>query len=301
MINDRIILIPIPALFSFQECLWFLNRNYDDCLHIVHQDDIMKAIEFEGEIFLVRVIENGSFLEVDILIGEISRESKTFISQYIIEWLDMDRNIQPFYDLLSKDSRLAYMTEEYKGLRLLGIADLFEAICWCIIGQQINLTFAYKVKRRLIEKYGKRIEYHGESFFIFPDSDILAAVDAEELRAMQFSQQKIDYVIGTAKAFSNGTLSKEMIKELPDFSARKKALTAQKGIGAWTANYVLMKSLKEPECIPHGDIGLLNALANHNIISQRSDLDKIAAFFETFKGWESYLVFYLWRSLTVRI
>ncbi|WP_221392251.1 DNA-3-methyladenine glycosylase [Dyadobacter sp. NIV53] len=301
MISDRILLIPIPALFSFQECLWFLNRNYDDCLHIIHQHDIMKAIEFEGEIYLVRVTENGSFLEVNILVGEVSYESKKFVSDYIIEWFDMNRNIQPFYDLLKKDGRLAYMAEDFKGLRLLGIENLFEAICWCVIGQQINLTFAYKVKRRLIEKYGKRIEYQGELYFIFPDSDTLANVDIEELRAMQFSQQKINYVVGTAIAFSNGTLSKAIIEELPDFASRKKTLTDQKGIGAWTANYVLMKSLKEPGCIPHGDIGLLNALANHNIIGQRSELDKISAFFETFKGWESYLVFYLWRSLTVRI
>ena len=301
MTNDRLILIAIPALFSFEECLWFLNRNYDDCLHVIDKGTITKAIPFGGELYLIRIFQTGNFLEVNVLKGEITIESKNFLVNYVTEWFDLDRNVQPFYDLLSKDSRLAYMTEEYKGLRLLGIADLFEAICWCIIGQQINLTFAYKVKRRLIEKYGKRIEYHGESFFIFPDSDILAAVDAEELRAMQFSQQKIDYVIGTAKAFSSGILSKKMIEELPDFASRKKALTAQKGIGAWTANYVLMKSLKEPECIPHGDIGLLNALANHNIISQRSELDKIAAFFETFKGWESYLVFYLWRSLTIRI
>lgn len=301
MIHDRIVLIKIPALFSFQECLWFLNRNYDDCLHIIHEDSIMKAIEFEGEIFLVRIKENGSFLEVDILVGEISAGSKQFIIDYITEWFDMKRNIQPFYDLLHSDGRLAYMSKEYKGLRLLGIADLFEAVCWCIIGQQINLTFAYKVKRRLIEKYGKRIDYNGESFFIFPTSETLAAVDAEDLRAMQFSQQKIDYVIGAAKAFSEGTLGKEKLQELPDFASRKKALTKQKGIGEWTANYVLMKSLKEPQCIPHGDIGLLNALANHHIISQRSEQSKITAFFESFNGWESYMVFYLWRSLTVRI
>ena len=301
MNTDQIILIPIPALFSFEECLWFLNRNYDDCLHIIHQDNIMKAIEFEGQIFLIRIQENGSFLEVDILIGESSPESKRFITDYITEWFDLDRNIQPFYDLLKKDGRLAYMAEEYKGLRLLGIADLCEAICWCIIGQQINLTFAYKVKIRLIEKYGKKVDYEGETYYIFPESETLANADVEDLRAMQFSQQKIDYTIGTAKAFANGTLSKEMIKALPDFTSRKKALTNLKGIGEWTANYALMKSLKEPQCIPHADIGLLNALANHDIIADRSEQNKINAFFETFKGWESYAVFYLWRSLTVRV
>ncbi|MNH27377.1 hypothetical protein D3C79_874840 [compost metagenome] len=58
-----------------------------------------------------------------------------------------------------------------------------------------------------------------------------------------------------------------------------------------------MKTLKEYTCIPHGDIGLLNALANHQIITDRKDIAAINRFFEDFKGWESYLTFYLWRSL----
>ncbi|MCE7064744.1 DNA-3-methyladenine glycosylase [Dyadobacter sp. CY326] len=301
MNSERTILIPIPALFSFDECLWFLNRNYDDCLHIIKDGAIFKSIEIEKEILLICIKENGGFLELDILVGEPSQENKAYLVAYVREWFDMDTNIQPFYDKLKTDGRLAYMTERYKGLRLIGISNLFEAICWCIIGQQINLSFAYKVKRRLVERYGPRIDFNNESYYTFPEPEILANVDIDDLKAMQFSQQKADYVIGIAKAFASGSLDKESLRALPDFTARKKALTAHKGIGAWTANYALMKSLKEPEGIPHGDIGLLNALSSHNIIHERSETSKIEALFSNFAGWESYLVFYLWRSLTVKV
>ena len=301
MKNETSILVPIPALFSFEECLWFLNRNYDDCLHVIDENSITKAIEFEGRILLFRIVQTGSFLEVNILKGEISQSSKEFVMAYVVKWFDLSRNIQPFYDLLEKDSRLAYMAADYKGLRLIGIADLFETICWCIIGQQINLSFAYKVKRALVEKYGTKVDFEGESYYIFPKSAVLAALTIEDLKEIQFSKQKALYVIGTAEIFASGTLTKEHLMALPDFDSRKKALTNLKGIGAWTANYVLMKCLGDPECITHGDIGLLNALASHNIISQRNETDKIESFFKIFAGWESYLVFYLWRSLTVRI
>jgi DNA-3-methyladenine glycosylase II len=117
---------------------------------------------------------------------------------------------------------------------------------------------------------------------------------------MQFSEKKAEYTIGIARAFLEGRLDKEKIASLPDLAARKKALTDHKGIGVWTANYALMKSLKEPECIPHGDIGLLNALSYHNIINDRKEQEKIDALFSAFAGWESYLVFYLWRSLAVK-
>ncbi|NIJ54116.1 DNA-3-methyladenine glycosylase family protein [Dyadobacter arcticus] len=298
--NNERILIPIPALFSFDECLWFLNRNYDDCLHVIKGNAIFKTLEIGGEVILIRIREKAAFLEVTILQGRASAENKAYLTDYVFEWFDMRHSIQPFYDLLIADGRFAYMTEAYKGLRLIGISNLFEAICWCIIGQQINLSFAYKLKRRLVERFGIETEQDGDVYHVFPAAEILSAANVDELKAIQFSQKKAEYIIGIANAFANGALSKKFLLDLPDFDSRKKALTDHKGIGIWTANYVLMKCLREPGGIPHGDVGLLNALSNHDIIKDRGEAGKIQALFDQYQGWESYLVFYLWRSLAVK-
>ena len=114
---------------------------------------------------------------------------------------------------------------------------------------------------------------------------------------MQFSDRKAEYIITIAKAFSAGEMSKELLQLLPTLQAKQESLTKIKGIGIWTANYALMKSLREPASVPHGDVGLLNALSNHGIIKDRTEISKIESLFKKFKGWESYLVFYLWRSL----
>ena len=114
---------------------------------------------------------------------------------------------------------------------------------------------------------------------------------------MQFSGKKAEYLIGLAQLFDDGLMSKNKLPSLPDFPSRQKALTDIRGIGIWTANYALMKSLKETSSIPHGDAGLLNALKAHRIIEQKTDTEPISDLFNSFSGWESYLVFYLWRSL----
>ena len=114
---------------------------------------------------------------------------------------------------------------------------------------------------------------------------------------MQFSDKKAEYIITVANAFATGALSKEILQALPTLQAKQETLTRLKGVGIWTANYALMKSLREPASVPHGDVGLLNALANHDIIKDRTETTKIEQLFKKFKGWESYLVFYLWRSL----
>jgi DNA-3-methyladenine glycosylase II len=294
------ILIPVPPNFSFQECIWFLNRNYDDCLHVIGPNSIRKAIEFDGQVFVFEIQEKGNFLKINVLNGETRAGLIDFVIAYIREWFDMDRDIQPFYQLLETDENLDYMVDSFRGLRLIGIADLFEALCWSIIGQQINLTFAYKLKRRLVEKYGKSVELDGEVYHVFPLSQILSGAHCDDLRAMQFSQKKAEYLIELAGTFKDGRLSKQIISALPDFLSRQRALTAQRGIGVWTANYSLMKSLRESGGIPYGDVGLFNALVSHNVIVSRTETDRIDKFFASYKGWETYVVFYLWRSLAVK-
>jgi DNA-3-methyladenine glycosylase II len=126
----------------------------------------------------------------------------------------------------------------------------------------------------------------------------VSTLSVPELRELQFSNKKAEYLIGVANAFVRHILSKEILSALPDFSSRQKMLTAIRGIGVWTANYVLMKSLKEPCCIPLGDAGILNALMNHEVIKVKTDSQSINEFFKTFSGWESYLTFYLWRTLS---
>ncbi|WP_315825056.1 hypothetical protein [Paraflavitalea speifideaquila] len=98
--------------------------------------------------------------------------------------------------------------------------------------------------------------------------------------------------------FAEGEISKRLLQELASYEEQVKLLTGIRGIGIWTANYALMKTLKQLQAIPYGDAGLLNALLNHQLIKDKKDTVGIDELFGGFKGWESYLVFYLWRSLS---
>lgn len=296
--QQDILRIEQPDLFSLRECLWFLDRGYDDCLFRVNKEEVIKAILINGEPVLFSVSEEQATLAVKILKGTPDARGQQTLKDYIIDWFDMRTDLQPFYRLLEKDKRLAYMSADYRGLRLINIADLFEALCWSIIGQQINLTFACKLKRRLVEGYGQEIRWDDHSYHLFPACTVLANCTVADLKPMQFSDSKARYLIGVAQAFADNTLSRELIDSLPNYDEKHKALIAFKGIGTWTANYVLMKTLREPTAIPHGDVGLLKALTSHEIIRERNEVEKISRFFKKYKGWESYLVFYLWRSLS---
>jgi DNA-3-methyladenine glycosylase II len=288
--------IPIPQNFSFQECLWFLDRNYDDCLHEVRPDSVRKAIFMNNEPTLIEITESGNQLIINVLNGNNSEKE---LIEFVKDWFDYDRDLRPFYQLLEKDAELKYMTTHYRGLRLLGIPDLFEALCWSIIGQQINLTFAYKLKRRFTEAYGTKLTYGESDYYLFPKPEIVANIKVEDLLPQQFSNRKAEYLIEIAKQFVSGNISKEILSAHTTAEAIR-LLVSVRGIGEWTANYALMKSLKRLECVTYGDVGLYNALHKIKSFPKRPSRDELDLFFVNFKNWEAYTVFYLWRSLAVK-
>lgn len=293
--------LAVPVDFNFGECLWFLDRGFDDCLYRVDKSGVTKLLELTAGLALVRMEKEAGELKVSVLNRSLSPEEVAELKRYLNDWFDLELDLTPFYELIGRDPRLSFMKVDYFGLRLIGIPDLFEAICWAIIGQQINLTFAYKLKRKLVERYGATLDFENQRYFLFPKAEVLTNVLQEELQTMQFSRSKAAYVLHIAAAFANQTLSKAVLRAMPDLAARQKALINVKGVGLWTANYALMKSLKERSCIPHGDAGLLNALVNLDLIRDKKDAPEIEAFFSGFSEWESYLVFYLWRSLSKRV
>ena len=294
----KTLLIPKPALFSFEECLWFLNRNYDDCLHHIEPGILSKAICINGENIAFTLQTNEQHLLLNITHGDSNSLLQQQLIHYITDWFDLARDITPFYGLLEKNKTLGYMAKAFQGFRLIGIHDLYEALCWSIIGQQINLTFAYTLKRRLVEKYGQSLTVDQQTLYVFPRPDVLQYATVADLRPLQFSERKAEYLILISQLFAAGAISIQHVEQCASYDEQVQLLTAIRGIGVWTANYALMKTLKQLQAIPYGDVGLLNALLNHGLIKDKKDTPGIEKLFRKFKGWESYVVFYLWRSLS---
>jgi DNA-3-methyladenine glycosylase II len=209
----------------------------------------------------------------------------------------MDRDLEPFYRSLKRSAHWKGAARRYEGLRLIGIPDLYEALCWCIIGQQIHLRFAHSVKRQFVQAYGRSLQQDGHAYYLFPEPAVVAMANPEDLYALQFSRQKADYTLHISRLFASGELSKATFESLSGTEEKMKALLAIRGVGPWTANYVGMKTLRCMDCIPYGDAGLSQALCALPGFTSKPSNQQVDTYFSAFKGWESYLVFYLWRSL----
>jgi DNA-3-methyladenine glycosylase II len=286
----------VPEEFSYEMNFQFLERSPRELLHKADETSVTKLLKTGEEKVLFRITSGEQKLIIEFLNGSPSSAAQEYIKNYITEWFDLKTDLKPFYTMASHDLLLKDLIKKFYGYRIIGQPDLFESIVWAVLGQQINLQFAYTLKQRFVEQFGERLFWKDQSYFLFPDAMLVAGLKDEILLPLQFSRQKSRYTITIAEAFANGTISKEKLKGLPLVEA-KEILMKIKGIGNWTANYALMKTFRYPDAFPLEDAGVHNAIKNLKKMNRKPTLEEVKKLFKKYKGWEAYATLYLWKSL----
>ncbi|RBL89398.1 DNA-3-methyladenine glycosylase family protein [Chitinophaga flava] len=287
-----------PANFSFQECLHFLGRSDKECLHYITDGKLRRMVLADGEPVVIEVAPGTrpDHLLATVLapVNNIFQEDD--IRLFVTRWLHLDADLQPFYDYTLTDPLLNGLATDYRGLRLVGMPDLFEAISWPIIGQQINLSFAYTLRQRFIQAFGFHQSVDGTDYYLYPHPAVIAALSPADLAPMQFSRSKALYLVETAKVMASGELSAQLLAPLSYEEARDR-LVALKGIGNWSANYVLMKYSRFPQALLLEDVGLQNAIRHRLGLPAKPSMAELQQYTRSWQQHAAYATFYLWRSL----
>ena len=289
-------LLPVPREFNFDHCFGFLQRSPRELLHRCGERSVMKFVRFGHDEILFELAPVGSFLQVTVLVGILTESNKEALENYVREWFDLETDLKPFYAMASNDNLLKSLVRDFYGYRIIGQPDLFESLVWAVLGQQINLAFAYTLKQRFVEQHGEKMVFQDQYYYLFPHAESVAILTDEHLLPLQFSRQKSKYVILIAEAFAGGVISKEKLRGLPLQEAKEK-LMAIKGVGNWTANYALMKTFRYPDAFPLEDAGVHNAIKNLKRMKAKPTLEQVKRIFKKYKGWEAYATLYLWKSL----
>lgn len=291
----------VPQEFSFTQNLHYLQRSPNECLYLIRDNCICRAIPLGDDIAVIEVSEATG--EQAILVRFLGDTAPTDplrraeAAAYVRDWFDLNTDLLPFYTMAETDPLLSQAVHSFYGLRNMGIPDLFEALCWGILGQQINLAFAYTLKRRLVESFGHSVECEGEVFWLFPKPEDIASLQVEDLAGLRMTLKKCEYLIGVAKLMAERKLTKEQLLAAGSLKQAEKQLVSIRGIGPWTANYVLMRCLRMPEAFPIDDVGLHNAIKHLMGLEAKPTKQEILELSAAWAGWESYATFYLWRFL----
>jgi AraC family transcriptional regulator of adaptative response / DNA-3-methyladenine glycosylase II len=178
------------------------------------------------------------------------------------------------------------------GMRLPLAATPFDGLCWAIVGQQINLAFASALRRDLIALAGEKID----GMRAHPTPRQVAALDIADLRKKRFSRSKAQYLTGAAQAILGETLDVDSMAAGSAVAAQRR-LIAVRGIGRWTARYMLMRGCGFADCAPVGDVALAAALQRFTAAQLRPTHDEVETLMRPFSPFRSLATAHLWTSL----
>ncbi len=190
------------------------------------------------------------------------------------DWLAIARSLRG-------DSALAERLASEPGLRVPGCWDGFELAVRAILGQQVSVKGATTLAGRIAAQYGEPFNASSGLTHIFPAAKALASMEAANAG---MPTSRVETIRKLARAVCDGTITFTADTDADELRSR---LCKIPGIGLWTAQYVAMRALGQPDAFPTGDLGLLKALE----LRSARELEERS---EAWRPWRAYAAMYMW-------
>jgi AraC family transcriptional regulator of adaptative response / DNA-3-methyladenine glycosylase II len=269
--------------YQWQSMLSFLAARATPGVEAVKCGSYFRSICVDGMpgYLEVSLDEDSDSLKVCIRFGD--PRSLFFIVERIRAMFDLNADWTDIACALKTDPALEGLVESAPGLRVPGCWNGFELATRAILGQQITVRSATTLAGRIVKMFGRAFPATAELTHLFPTPEVLADAD---LSNIGMPRARGETIRALARAVCNRRISFDGIVESESFLAR---LMEIPGIGKWTAQYVAMRALGEPDAFPSGDAAVLSALN----LSVASELERRA---EAWRPWRAYATMYLWNA-----
>jgi AraC family transcriptional regulator of adaptative response / DNA-3-methyladenine glycosylase II len=282
----QVFMLQLPSGYRAKEILAYHARDPLAVSERSEGNRIWKALHTQdGPAVLEISIEPGQAWVRLHAENKLGRDSMAVLHAAALKVLALTNDVSQF------ETRHADFVKNRRGLRMPLLPTGFDALCWGIIGQQINIKFAAALRREMMDLAGEKIG----DMRAHPTPERVADIDLSTLTARRYSGSKARYLIDAAQAVASGKLNIETMGEGSAIAAER-ILTAQRGIGTWTARYVLMRG-GFADAAPVGDSALATALQRLHKLSERPDADQTARLMSRFAPHRSLATMHLWTSL----
>ncbi len=259
----------------------------------VIDDRYERVVRVGAQHGLITVRDVGGALSLSA--SGIATENLFPVVQRVRGLFDVDAPIDDIAEVLGRDERLRRWLADNPGVRVPGAWDGWELAVRAILGQQVSVQAATTFAGRIAARYGDRVTTEGAGDTpdrLFPTPGQLARARLETTGVIRSRAQSIRDL---ARAVESGDVSFGAGQSVEEFRTR---LMALRGIGEWTADYVAMRALKNPDAFPSADLGLLRAFgAAPGKRLQRAELVALA---EHWRPWRAYAALLAWNSDTQR-
>jgi DNA-3-methyladenine glycosylase II len=284
------------APFDFSKSLEFLSdfgpmQNEQE----VKSGTFTKAVQAKGKTVAFEVTDNGTIENPKLRFtayseAKFTEEVKTWVADRISFFLSLQDNLKEFYEIAEKDECIQPAIKKFYGHKQVKFLTPFEIACWAILAQRIPMALARKMKENIVKKLGGQIKVKGVEYFSFPEPFDLVAASAE-LPQLVSNKRKAGYLSGVADAFSK--VNEQWLRVAP-YDEVHDWLTDIKGIGVWSANFIMIRGLGRMEELsniePQLALDVARIYAGKEEPISNEDVCQIA---EKYGDWKGYWAYYL--------
>lgn len=283
--------LPYRNPFNWTALLAFLGPRATPGVEIVEGQTYRRSIRIEGAPGILEAAPDPEAGFVVLTLRGVATDALFQAVQRAREMFDLDAPVNDIARVLRADAALAARLKQAQGIRVPGAWDGFELTVRTILGQQVSVAGATTLAARIAERYGDPLPTAvrttaGGLNRLFPSPQRLARARIADLGLVS---SRAEAVRALAGAVVDGEITFDFAQDPEEF-VRK--LTSIKGIGDWTAQYVSMRVMKNPDAFPETDLGLLKAIAAPNRVTPA----QLSSRAEDWRPWRAYAAMLLWQT-----
>jgi AraC family transcriptional regulator of adaptative response / DNA-3-methyladenine glycosylase II len=281
--------LPYREPFDWDRLISFFAARAIPGLEQIVERRYQRAVRLGDKSGVVEVQDEGG--AISLTIHGIGTELLFPVAQRVRSMFDVDAPIDDIVDVLGRDQALRDRLRDHPGLRVPGAWDGWELAVRAILGQQVSVKAATTLAGRVVDVYGETLAPGTPDRLpsrLFPAPVRLLRARLEKLGIVRSRARSIREL---ARAVLDGRVRFDATQQRDAF---RKALTGIPGIGDWTADYVAMRALKDPNAFPSADLGLLRAF--DGVAGRRLRPRELAERAEDWRPWRAYAALLIWNS-----
>jgi DNA-3-methyladenine glycosylase II len=274
--------------FRLDLTAWTLRRRPDNVVDRWDGQTYRRVLPCRAGLVEVAVTQAGppETARVRVTVGHtaLSPEVKQAVTAALERLLGLRTDLEAFYSLASRDAVLGPLAQRFRGMKPPRFATVFESVLTAIASQQVTRTLSVLLLNRLALNYGAVVHEGESAAYAFPRAEDLATMSPADLRQLGFSLQKGRAMIELSRSIIAKDLDLEGLAVLPDAEAIE-CLCGLRGLGRWSAEYVLLRGLGRTHIFPGDDVGARKNLERWLNLVKPLDY---AAVHRTLKRWHPY-------------
>ena len=284
--------------FDFESTARFFRFTESEIVDTFDEGRYARALDINGKLFVVSVRAAGTPSRPGLSASlaparRVAAGDGQRAVGIVRRMFSVDHDLRLFRAQVAGDALMRRLEAEHRGLRLPRWPTLFEALASSILLQQIATPVAWTFRRRFVERFGETVGHAGKTYYAFPLAGRIAAVEPEELGSLALTGAKAVSIVEAARAIGDGALRADEL-EKEDNESAVASLSKLRGVGRWTAEWVLMLHFGRRDVFAAADLFLRGAIAkyyNNGAPMKEQEVRAVAR--ERFGGWGSYAALYL--------